>query len=301
MFGRNLDWYSDDGVVVVNKRNVTKESLVFPPEQPTSWTSKYGSITFNQFGKEFPFGGMNERGLVVELMVVPGEYPEMDDRTAVNELQWVQYQLDNCKTIDEVVATDSKIRIQRISQHLHYLICDSLGNSAVIEFDWAGIKVYQGENLPITVLENDAYEKSLKKKELKKECRFSTASNMLSMHNSRSSTVEGIRYSFNILDEVKLDASWSMVYDVKAKRIYFTTKSNRKQRMIQMNDFSFDCQTESRLYDLQNMNVGNVFSKFKPYGAKLNTDKFKAGLNSNRIRLPSHVLNLFVNYSTRCK
>ncbi len=32
------------------------------------WTAVYGSISFNQYGKEFPTGGMNEKGLVVELM-----------------------------------------------------------------------------------------------------------------------------------------------------------------------------------------------------------------------------------------
>lgn len=62
VFGRNLDWVSDNGVVVVNKRNVKKTSLIFPPEKPVEWISKYGSVTFNQFGAEFPFGGMNEEG-----------------------------------------------------------------------------------------------------------------------------------------------------------------------------------------------------------------------------------------------
>jgi choloylglycine hydrolase len=26
------------------------------------WTSRYGSITFNQYGREFPSGGINEKG-----------------------------------------------------------------------------------------------------------------------------------------------------------------------------------------------------------------------------------------------
>ena len=33
---------------------------------PASWVSKYGSVTFNQYGRELPTGGMNEAGLVVE-------------------------------------------------------------------------------------------------------------------------------------------------------------------------------------------------------------------------------------------
>ena len=132
VFGRNLDWVSDNGVIVVNKRNMTKTSLVFSPEKATHWTSKFGSVTFNQFGQEFPFGGINEKGLVVEIMVVAGQYPKFDKRTAINELQWVQFQLDNSRTIEEVIASDKNIRISVIDQNLHFLICDSFGNIAVI-------------------------------------------------------------------------------------------------------------------------------------------------------------------------
>ena len=75
VFGRNLDWISENGLVVVNQRNQRKQSIVFPPSKPVTWTSKYGSITFNQFGKEFPFGGINEKGLVIEVMLAPAQYP----------------------------------------------------------------------------------------------------------------------------------------------------------------------------------------------------------------------------------
>src|SRR5215813_3170068 len=71
-FGRNLDWDWEDGLVIVNPRNETKASLVIiPGNKPLKWTSKYGSVTFNQFGQEMPFGGMNEAGLVVENMHLP--------------------------------------------------------------------------------------------------------------------------------------------------------------------------------------------------------------------------------------
>src|SRR5687768_14824235 len=121
-FGRNLDWVSDLGLVIVNQQNVTKESLVFPPEKPINWTSKYGSVTFNQFGKEFPFGGINEKGLVIEIMVSMAEYAEPDERPIVNELQWIQYQLDNSATIEEVIQTDAFLRIGQTHEILHYLI-----------------------------------------------------------------------------------------------------------------------------------------------------------------------------------
>jgi penicillin V acylase-like amidase (Ntn superfamily) len=106
VLGHNLDFYTGMGFVVVNKRNVNKIALLYPGEMPVKWVSKYGSITFNQLGKEFPFGGMNEKGLVVEQMwLEESKYPLADKRPALMELQWIQYQLDNCSTVDEIMAT----------------------------------------------------------------------------------------------------------------------------------------------------------------------------------------------------
>lgn len=36
------------------------------------WTSRYASVTFNQWGREFPMDGMNEAGLVVALVGAHG-------------------------------------------------------------------------------------------------------------------------------------------------------------------------------------------------------------------------------------
>jgi choloylglycine hydrolase len=92
VFGRNLDWYIGDGLVIINKRGVKKTANAGPFEQDNllTWTSKYGSATFNQHGREFPLGGMNEAGLIVETMVLEDtEYPSPDSRPEVEVLQWV--------------------------------------------------------------------------------------------------------------------------------------------------------------------------------------------------------------------
>jgi len=104
LFGRNLDWYLGDGLVIINKRGVEKTANPDPFNRVNllTWTSKYGSATFNQHGREFPLGGMNEAGLVVETMVLEEtEYPSPDSRPEIEILQWVQYQLDNFSTIEE--------------------------------------------------------------------------------------------------------------------------------------------------------------------------------------------------------
>src|SRR5688572_29038273 len=68
VFGRNYVWVSGNGMLVVNTKGVKKMAQLTEGENPAKWVSKWGSITFNQFGKEFPHGGMNEAGLVIELM-----------------------------------------------------------------------------------------------------------------------------------------------------------------------------------------------------------------------------------------
>src|SRR6187399_2207527 len=113
VFGRNYDWVADAGIVCTNQRGLAKTSVKNPDGNTISWVSLYGSITFNQYGKEFPTGGMNEKGLVVELMWLDGtHYPQKDQRPSVDVLQWIQYQLDNSGSVEEVIKTDATLRIK---------------------------------------------------------------------------------------------------------------------------------------------------------------------------------------------
>jgi len=303
VFGRNLDWVSDNGIIVVNHRNIQKTSLVFPPDTPTIWTSMYGSISFNQFGKEFPFGGMNEKGLVVEIMRAPALYPSQDNRSAVNELQWIQYQLDNCKNIAEVIQSNKKIRISKINQNLHFLVCDASGKTAVLEFIDGKMKVYTGKDLPQPVLENDPYALSLDKYKNKQECRFTTATDMVKKYpipdvRESSSIVD---YSFDILEEVALAGSWSIVYDIQNLTIHFKTESNQKVRRFSFNDFDFNCSKNSLVYDLKRKDSENIKGHFESYSDRINSRKFQDGLKTNDIQLPREVLNRFRGYVGTCE
>jgi choloylglycine hydrolase len=129
VFGRNYDWDVDDGLIMVNKRGVAKVAAQGGQngaDTPARWESEYGSVTFNQYGREFPTGGMNEKGLVVELMWLDEtKYPPPDSRPSVSVLEWIQYQLDRRATVEEVLAHADEIRIAgRVP--LHYLVADRL-------------------------------------------------------------------------------------------------------------------------------------------------------------------------------
>jgi choloylglycine hydrolase len=164
VFGRNYDWVTDAGIVCTNLKGLSKISMKTENGETIGWVSKYGSITFNQYGKEFPTGGMNEKGLVVELMWLDEtKYPAADNRPAIGVLQWIQYQLDNCITIDEIIETDKKLRVSPTgTTPLHYLVADANGKVATIEFLNGKMVVHKGSDLSFPVLTNNTYDESVK-------------------------------------------------------------------------------------------------------------------------------------------
>src|SRR5262245_599189 len=101
LVGKNYDWDIGDGLVIVNKRGLAKTSMA--GTNPARWGSRYGSVTFNQYGRELPSGGMNEAGLVVELMWLEAtRYPTTRSLPVLGCLEWIQYQLDTAATLSDL-------------------------------------------------------------------------------------------------------------------------------------------------------------------------------------------------------
>lgn len=283
IFGRNLDFDTGFGHVTINKRNIRKSSMIQPPEKPMEWVSKYGSLTFNQAGREFPYGGINEKGLVIEQMWLDEtKYPEIDERYGLSELQWIQYQLDNSETVDEVIKSDSLIRISSLSvAPLHFLVCDKYGNRATLEYLNGKMTVHTDTTLPVSVLANHSYEKSLEYLETKAEFggrdsasytshsldRFTNAASMIRNFDGKNL----IDYSFNILQSVSQGkwTQWSIVYDINNMIVYYQTNKNPSRRSIQIADLDFSCSSPSLYVDI-NMDMTNEKVLFYPYSYQKN-------------------------------
>ena len=143
LLGKNFDWTLDQGLILKNVRNTHKVAYYTHDGTPASWTSKYGSITFNQNGKEMPYGGMNEKGLVVEMLWMDEtQFNISEDKAYLNELEWIQYQLDNFHSIDEVIANIESFKIYPIQGKIHYLLADTQGKSVIIEYVDKKPKIY---------------------------------------------------------------------------------------------------------------------------------------------------------------
>jgi choloylglycine hydrolase len=319
-FGRNYDWVSGNGLVVVNARAVQKSSFTPDGGKAISWTSKYGSVSFNQFGKEFPHGGMNEKGLVVELMWLDEtQYPNADPRAAISELQWIQYQLDNCATIDEVIATNKVIRINRNSAApLHFLIADEKGQAATIEFINGKMIVHKGRDLPYPVLTNTVYQDAVQKLKSKQARewasfgdnsvdRFATTCRMIQQFQQANNNADPVDYAFSILGKIAQGdyTKWRIVYDITRRQVHFITNDNRQRKSFSLADFDFSCNKVPLALHIGSSASGHVFKHFSPLSFNLNKAIIEQSAleSKNQVQIPATIIAGIADYFNRvqCK
>jgi len=169
--GHNLDESTDfEGFVCVNKRDYYKVGSTwgdlksYPKYLPYSlnWISKYGSITWSNQGRDLPDAGVNEAGLVIEEMSLANhQYPPIGIRPRLFQMQWIQYHLDTCSTVEQVINSASLIFPD--GWPWHFFVADKSGNCATLEYIDNRLVVHTGETLPVTALCNSTYEEELTK------------------------------------------------------------------------------------------------------------------------------------------
>jgi choloylglycine hydrolase len=298
---KNFDWSTGDGLICTNKRGLTKTALGTPEDNPATWQSEYGSISFTHWGYEFPTGGINEAGLVVELLAeLSGrtEAPQPDDRPFINPLEWVQYQLDTAATVDEVIASDSVLRIiagdsvlrvpLRASKRAmagHYFVSDRQGNSACIELLDGKMAAYTGDRMPVKAITNHLYKKSLRFLSLFQGfcgflpvnysgeaslSRFVQAADMLRKYDNET-TASAHAYAFDVLNETAQSSTrWSIVYDISNLHVDFITDNNTENRSFDMSSFDFSCKTPALVLDVNASLEGDIFGIFQEYTTEIN-------------------------------
>jgi penicillin V acylase-like amidase (Ntn superfamily) len=268
----NYDFYASEGLVLVNKRGTSKKSRV--EHQGASWTAQHGSVTFNQFGRDNPNTGVNEKGLMVSLMWLDAtRYPPADHRPAIGILEWIQYNLDNHASVAEVVANAEAVRPpSRGPAPIHYLFADASGDAAAIEFLDGKLVVHRGETLPVKALTNSTYADSL--------AAFEAARRAGEMPTSRSSLDRFVRgamlasgdgdpiargFAALAATAVPGRTRWSIVYDLGAGEVYFKTDTNATLRRFTLTSFDFSCRTPVKMLDVTATGSGDVATAFVDY------------------------------------
>ncbi|RDU24606.1 carcinine hydrolase/isopenicillin-N N-acyltransferase family protein [Anaerosacchariphilus polymeriproducens] len=253
VLAKNYDCFVDGGMIFTNRRNMSKKSLVMPPEKEFSWISKYGSVTFSQSGKGMPSCGINEKGLIVEQATLPAtKYQEKDERAEVNCLEAIQYLLDVCETVSQAVEKFQNFRISNNSVKIHYFLMDKGGNKGVIEFLNGAINYILGKDI-LPIITNSIYRDNCTYKgtysseyEENSFIRFEIVKSELLKRG-----IMTVDRAFTILEKAKrTDTIWSIVYDLKLHKIYFKYGKQRK-KMIDLNVIDYGQTAESYLFDME--------------------------------------------------
>lgn len=248
ILAKNFDWGSGQGYIIKNRSGQKKFSYGLRGSNNASWTSKYGSITFNQIGKEFPYGGINEKGLVVEqLWMSESIYPNNNNQT-ISELEWIQYQLDNFTTIDEIISNLNLLTIKPIAT-IHYFIADKNGQSAVIDFveGKAIVNKKEGSNQVIT---NETFNRSEKyyainKHNIDKNSR-THFDRFCQIKNSLANIeIENPGQAFEILNNSSENREnyktyWTIVYNLSTLTVYFKSFDNKTVKQFNLSEINFN-------------------------------------------------------------
>lgn len=209
--GRTLDWKEEIGTnLYVMPRGMEREG--YDESNTIKWRSKYGSVV--SVGYDVGVNeGMNEKGLVCNLLYLPGTvYSRPNDtRPYISTSVWAQYVLDNFATTSEAVAELSKDKFQinapampgGNATTLHMAISDATGNSAIIEYINGYISIHEGEQYKV-MTNAPTYDKQLAINEYWKEI-----GGLKMLPGTNKSSDRFVRASFYV-DALPLDTTHQM-------------------------------------------------------------------------------------------
>jgi len=287
----NYDYALVHGIIGTNLRGTIKENGRSGIDKVIRWEVKYGSVSFCSYSAELPTSGMNEAGLAITLMWHNGgDFGDDTELPQLSPLQWIQYQLDSCATVDEVIDSLSKVRPRKEHLPLHYTLLDVAGNHLLIEFVDGMPKIYRNAALPI--MTNTTYPLCLEELAASKTgsssgindntsiARFIHLADQRSAYLSNSACeTDGIELldSVNQTPGQEIDfpwnqkrddntvTAWSIVFNPLEKHITFKTASNPSIRAIDLSDIDFDQSADYRMMDVHCSIGSSVTEQLKPF------------------------------------
>ncbi len=250
------------GYLVVNPRNELKQSMA-NGYAAINWKSIYGSVTFNQLSKDFPIGGMNEKGLVVEL-ISTNEMSISDENKlfSLSEFETVQYLLDNCADIEEFVKVVERINVVPFYGMYHFFATDTTGNSCVVEFIRGEIVINSLTSNPnyLPILSTNIYEKSIGAVLGDKPRVNRGDKNFSYLADCDLSYTENVDFMLSALQNK--NTVWNIIYDLHNNSIKFKSKGQIAYREIDVNICDFDSQERSFI-DINSLTQQNINFELK--------------------------------------
>lgn len=291
VYATNYDNEFRSGLITINGRGIAKQG--WEPSTTgefATWTSKYGSVTANLVGVELAWGGMNEAGLVMSTMILAGtEFPFPDPRPPLASPLWMQYLLDTCATVEEVLASEAKVRIS--DTHDHYLVLDGTGACAAIEFLDGKMVAHVDETMAVPVLTNSRYGKCLDQfmgGETPHPESYDSVQRFLRLAERLETFEEGTQAPVDFAYEALANVAhptltrWTLAFDLEERRFWFTTDEHAARRYVDLDEIDFVAGPERRILDIHAELKGNVLEHFGPYDHDVNRDLVRRSLDHFR-------------------
>jgi Penicillin V acylase and related amidases len=311
IMGKSYDWSTNSGVLLTNLRG-PRVSMPVGNVPTFTWLAKYGSITFNQYGQFLPNGGMNEAGLAIEVLWLDDtEYPTLDVQKPLNELQWVQYMLDNCSNVEEVVTAANTLCIVPLFAKLHYFIADSTGNAAVVEFINGKMEVHFGSHLQCNAITNDPYSSSFEYFTHGSSLttggynaslnRFSRLAKELGLEESTRMGVTPADIGFGILNKVwvKNWTKWNIVYNLTNRTISFKSDISLPIKTVTMSSFNFEANGRVLFSNVNSFYAGKIEEHFELLTPSINEQIMRAGVMQVGIPISTIFVHLLASYPSQ--
>ena len=157
--GRNADWNDPtvEGALWFFPRGLQRDGGA--GDDPVTWTSKYGSVSLGMYGN-VAADGMNEEGLVCNLLFLAeadfGD-PAQSSRPTISIGAWLQYVLDNFRTVAEaveVLGADPFTVIAGMFGNgrpvsVHFSASDATGDSAIFEYLDGELVIHHGHEFTV--------------------------------------------------------------------------------------------------------------------------------------------------------
>lgn len=293
VFGRNLDWPDDiPGHVMISPPGIPKTLLPWRGDWPSGemqrpvvrWASRYASIGFTRFGREFIESGMNAAGLVVAEASFSADYPSDDGRPGASGTQWMQYLLDTRASVAEVLEHLDDLRLD--GESWHYLVADRNGDCAVIEYLGGAAAVRSGPAAAICALTNTSYGQALGHLPIDRSFggeidisahgdsygRFVRVAAM-ARDFEPTDGVAARAYAFRMLDAVRAkDTQRSVVFDSMNGIVTWTTKDNPHPRRLAFADVDLRVGSTVRVVDIDTPPERNGAIRLRDFSPADNRD-----------------------------
>jgi hypothetical protein len=221
------------------------------------------------------WAGMNEAGLAISTMWLGDTHnPPPDERPPLISALWIQYQLDTCATLADVMANDARVRIADTVDH--YLVCDRSGACAAVEFLEGQTVFHTGDAMPVKTLTNHAYGKAVtawQAGRLRGDNsleRFGIAADRVTGFQP-AGAASAVAYAFDTLDQASGQATggsptqWSIVFDTENLRVHWRTSRNPEIRTVDLARLDFDCRSPIETLDVHASLAGDVSDQWGRY------------------------------------